>query len=231
VCDVNELVCADPKTLPFGCGYEVPNLQPGTYNVIVEAFTPGTEGTVNLTLSILDDRQLEICNNGIDDDHNGLTDCADPKCFTSPYCTNSLCKPDASIDPMPLTGANVFRLVQTSGNGVHGQVPCATKTGGQSAVVELTLTANANLTLQWNQIPSTANHDFALYSVVGAAGPCDAGALTGMCIKSNASATGTASFSNVPQGKYYLIVQGDQPDGTTAYSGSVDVALSGTPAP
>src|SRR6185503_15626928 len=66
-CDVNELVCADPKTLPFGCGYEVPNLQPGTYNVIVEAFTPGSEGTMNLTLSIVDDRQLEICNNNIDD--------------------------------------------------------------------------------------------------------------------------------------------------------------------
>jgi hypothetical protein len=231
VCDINELVCADPNTLPFGCGYEVPNLQPGTYNVIVEAFSPGTEGTVNLTLSILDDRQLEICNNGIDDDHNGLTDCQDPKCYTSPYCTNSLCKPDATIDPVPLTGATTFRLVQTASNGVHGQVPCATAKGGQSAVVELSLTANANLTLQWNQIPAAANHDFALFSVIGSAGPCDAGALTGMCIKSSGSATGMATFSNVPQGKYYLIVQGDQPDGTTTYSGSVDVAISGMPAP
>ncbi|MDB4965196.1 MAG: hypothetical protein JWN44_885, partial [Myxococcales bacterium] len=67
-CDVNERVCADPKTLPFGCGYEVPNLQPGTYNVIVEGFQPGSEGVVNLTLSVDNDRQLEICNNGVDDD-------------------------------------------------------------------------------------------------------------------------------------------------------------------
>jgi hypothetical protein len=225
-CDVNELVCADPKTLPFGCGYEVPNLQPGTYNVIVEAFTPGSEGTMNLTLSIVDDRQLEICNNGIDDDHNGLTDCADPKCFTSPYCVNSQCKPDATIDPMPLTGANVFKLVQTAMNGVHGQIPCASATGGQSAVIEITLTASANLTLQWNQI---GNHDFALYSVAGSSGPCDAGTLTGSCIKSNGSATGMATFSAVPQGKYYLIVQGDGPDGATQYSGSANVELSGIP--
>jgi hypothetical protein len=75
-CDLkaNELVCGDPTTLPFGCGYIVPNLQPGTYNVLVAAFKPGDEGQVNLRLGITDDRQLEICNNGIDDDHDGFTD-------------------------------------------------------------------------------------------------------------------------------------------------------------
>src|SRR5262249_42719072 len=86
-CAVNEVVCADPNTLPFGCGYVVPNLQPGTYNVLVQGFDSGSEGSVNLTLSVQDDRQLEICNNGVDDDGNGLTDCADPKCVTSPFCS------------------------------------------------------------------------------------------------------------------------------------------------
>jgi hypothetical protein len=227
-CDVNALVCADPKILPFGCGYEVPNLQPGTYNVIVEGFKPGSEGSMTLTLGIVDDRQLEICNNGIDDDMNGLTDCKDPKCFTSPLCTTSQCKPDQTINPMPLTDTNVFKLLQTAMNGVHGQVPCATATGGQSAVIQITLTAKADLTLSWNQI---GNHDFALFTDVGQSSPCDAGTLTGMCVKSNGTGAGSTKLTGVPQGTYFLIVQGDQPDGTTQYSGSVDVELSGTPSP
>lgn len=39
--------------------------------------------------------QTEICNNGIDDDGNGLTDCRDPACFTSPYCV-----PVLTINPI-----------------------------------------------------------------------------------------------------------------------------------
>jgi hypothetical protein len=227
-CDVNELVCADPKTLPFGCGYIVPNMQPGTYNVIAEGFTPGSEGTVDLTLSVLDDRQLEICNNGIDDDGNNLTDCADPKCATSTNCASQQCKPDASIDPMPLTGMNVFRLLQTAMNGLHGQVPCATTAGGQASVVAITLTAQADLKLSWNQI---GNHDFALFSNAGTALSCTAGGIVGTCAKSNGMTAGMASFNKVPQGKYYLIIQGDAPDGATQSSGSVNVALSGLPSP
>jgi hypothetical protein len=219
--------CADPKTLPFGCNFEIPNMQPGKYFVLVESFQPGSAGQVSLTLSIIDDRQLEICNNGIDDDGNGLIDCKDPKCFTSQYCANSQCKPDASIDPMPLTGANQFELVQTSAVGVHGQVPCATATGGQTGVIEIGLTAAADLKLQWQQI---GQHDFALFSDSGTQFPCDGGTLTGACTKSTGmGAAGMTSFTNVPQGKYYLLIQGDQPDGTTQYSGSVSIAISGTP--
>jgi len=226
-CDVTEMVCADPKTLPFGCGYEVPNLSAGTYNVIVEGFTPGSEGTMNLTLSVVDDRQLEICNNNIDDDHDGFIDCRDRKCATSQFCKASQCRPDATIDPVPLTGVNTFRLVQTAGNGVNAQLPCTTQMGGQTAVIEVTLTAKANLTLAWNQI---GNHDFAIFTNEGAQLPCDTGTVL-QCGKSNGQASGMASFNNVPQGRYYIIVQGDAADGTVQSSGSVNIALSGMPAP
>ena len=225
-CDVNELVCADPKTLPFGCGYEIPNLQPGTYNVIVEAFESGTEGTMQLTLSVLDDRQLEICNNNIDDDMNGLTDCNDPKCFTSQYCTKSQCRADKTINPMPLTGTQVFELVQTSGNGDHGGAGCATTAGGQSAIIGISLTANADLTLQWQQI---GNHDFALYTNDGQQAPCDAGTQLQCTKGGGANQSGNTSWTNVPEGNYWLVVAADAPDGTTISSGSVDVALSGLP--
>ncbi len=230
-CDVSELVCADPKTLPFGCGYEVPNLQAGTYNVIVEGFTPGSEGVVDLTLSITDDRQLEICNNGKDDDGDGFTDCADRKCITSQFCANAQCRADAFIDPMPLTGAGTFRLVQTAGNGIHAQAPCATTVGGQTAIVELTLTAKADLTMAWNQI---GNHDFVLVTDEGTGLPCDAGTVVGTCVKSNNMPTGMTSFTGVPQGKYYMVIQGDAPDGTppaVPSSGSVNIDISGLPSP
>jgi hypothetical protein len=227
-CDFNELVCADPKILPFGCGYAVPNLDPGTYNIIAEGYQPGSEGTMNLTLSVLDDRVLEICNNGIDDDKDGKTDCQDRKCATNPLCAATACRPDDIINPMPLTGMNVFRLVQTANNGTQANVPCATTAGGQTSVIAITLTAAANLHLQWNQI---GNHDFAVYTDDGKLLPCDAGTLV-TCGKSNNAPNGTLDFNNVPQGTVYVIIAGDQPDTmATQYSGSVSIALSGTPAP
>jgi hypothetical protein len=225
-CDVNEMVCADPKTLPFGCGYEIPNLQPGTYNVIVQGFESGTEGTMQLTLSVLDDRQLEICNNNIDDDGNGLTDCNDPKCFTSQYCTKSQCRPDKSINPMPLTGTQVFELMQTSGNGQHGGAGCATTPGGQSAVIGITLTAAADLQLQWFQV---GNHDFALYTDEGQQAPCDAGTQLQCQKGGGANQSGMTTWTNIPEGNYWLVVAADGPDGTTTNSGSAEVVLSGMP--
>jgi hypothetical protein len=50
-CDKLEIECGDPEVIPFGCNYEVPNLQPGTYYMIVEAFQAGSEGKTNITLS------------------------------------------------------------------------------------------------------------------------------------------------------------------------------------
>ena len=219
-------VCADPKTLPFGCNYEIPNLQPGTYNVIVEGFTAGSEGVVDLTLSIIDDRQLEICNNGIDDDGNGLIDCQDPKCATAPNCAGTTCVADASIDPLPLTGSPVNKLLTTEGNGAHATLSCETVTGGQTSTLEFTLTATADLTLAWNQI---GNHDFQIFTNTGAMLACDAGPTVGACSQSMGAATGSLTYTNVAPGSYFLVVAGDQPDGTTVYSGAVNVALSGVP--
>ena len=127
---------------------------------------------------------------------------------------------------MPLTGATVFELVQTAGNGVHGGAGCATTSGGQSAVIGITLTAAADLTLQWQQI---GNHDFALYTNEGQQAPCDAGTQLQCTKGGGANQGGTVMWSNVAEGTYWLVVAGDAPDGTTQSSGSVDVAISGTP--
>jgi hypothetical protein len=226
-CDVHELVCADPNTLPFGCGYEIPNLQPGTYNVIVQGFQSGVEGTMQLNLSVIDDRQLEICNNHIDDDMDGKIDCQDRKCLTSQYCAASQCRADSTIDPMPLDGSTVFKLLQTAGAGVHATLPCATTPGGATAIMALTLTAPADLSMQFQQI---GNHDVAIFTNDGQALPCDAGTLL-QCIKGpGKNMSGSANFSNVPQGKYWVVIGGDAPDSPgNQSSGSVNIAISGLP--
>jgi hypothetical protein len=222
-CDADELVCADPSTLPFGCGYEVPNLQPGTYNVIVEGFQTGSEGTVDLTLSIVDDRQLVDCR------QPGA--CSQRYCVTSQYCKGSACKPSATIDPVPLDGSQVFRLVQSAGAGVHAAIPCATTPGGETAIIGLQLTAAADLTLSWQQI---GNHDFVLYTDDGTALPCDSGTVL-QCVKGGGlNQSGSTTWNNVPLGNYWLVVGADAPDtagdgGSSQSSGSVTVALSGKP--
>jgi hypothetical protein len=222
LCDANELVCADPKSLPFGCGYEVPNLQPGTYNVIVEGFAAGTEGTVQLTLSIVDDRQIIDCS------QPGA--CSNRQCYTSQYCTKNKCRADQTINPMPLDGSQLFELVQTAGSTNHAKVPCATTPGGNAAVIGLFLTAAADLTLSWQQI---GNHDFALYTDTGPIAPCDAGTVVQCQKGTGLNQSGSTKWINVPQGQYWLVVGADAPDmtgdgGTMQSSGSVDIALSGT---
>jgi hypothetical protein len=219
LCDAHERVCADPMSLPFGCGYEVPNLQPGTYNVIVEAFNASSAGSMNLTLSIVDDRQIVDCS------QPGA--CANRQCYTSQYCTSAQCRPAQSINPMPLDGSQVFELVQTAGAGSHASVPCATTAGGNTAVIGLFLTAAADLTLSWQQI---GNHDFALYSNIGAVAPCDGGSLQQCTRGGGLDMPGMTTWSNVPQGRYWLVVGADAPDASGMQSsGSVEIALSGKP--
>jgi hypothetical protein len=194
--------------------------------VVVEGYSPGSEGTVNLTLSVVDDRQLVDCR------MPGA--CSQRQCVTTQYCTGAMCRPDATIDPLPLDGTQVSKLVQTQGNGVHATLPCATTPGGQTAVIEINLLGNADVKLAWNQI---GNHDFVLRTDDGTVLPCDSGTVVGACVQSAGAPSGSTTFPNVPAGHYYLIVGADTPDSTVGdmmpvqSSGSVDVSLSATPHP
>jgi len=55
---------------------------------------------------------------------------------------------------------------------------------------------------------------------------CDAGMLLA-CNPSGGNATGTTSFSNVPAGRYYLVIAADAP----MSAGSVSIGISGSPSP
>jgi len=222
-CDANNFNCADPNILPFGCNFAMPNLQPGRYNVIVDAFQQGTEGVVDLTLSGIQERILEICNNGIDDDMDGFTDCNDKKCVTSPLCTKFACRADQKIGLMPLDGSVKSVVVQTTGAGDDQKATsCVTTAGGQDAVIDFELPAKADLTLEWAQV---GTHAFALYTNDNDLFACDAG--TQVSCTGSTTATGTAQLLKVPAGKYHLVVDAMKPGS----EGGVVVQLSGAISP
>ena len=224
-CDKLEVECADPNVIPFGCNYEIPNLQPGTYYVIVEAFKPGDEGSVQIALGAVTDRALEICNNGIDDDMDGFTDCMDRKCATSPYCVAKACKADATINPMPTNGTAVLEQVVTMGRMATASPTCALSKGGGDAVVAITMPQTANLTVQYSEI---GTHVMALYPVIAQGLQCDSSKATS-CQATMAGmggiGSGTLTFPAVPAGDYWFVIAADKPGD----EGSVTVRFTASP--
>ena len=223
LCDADLLTCADPKILPFGCNFAMPNLQPGKYNVIVEGFQAGTEGTVNLTLFGIQEKVLEICNNGIDDDMDGFIDCADKKCVTSPDCTKFACRADQKLGILPLNGLPVSTVVQTSNASDNTPTPCASVPGGKDADIDFELPGTADVTIEWAQV---GNHDFALYEDTSDLLACQANPLV-QCTPSMNAATGTIPFKKLPKARYHLVVGADKPGS----EGGVAIQISGQPSP
>jgi hypothetical protein len=207
-CNAHEFACVDPAVLPFGCGFSLPGLQPGQYNLIVQAFQAGDEGTVTLNLSGLRETVREICDNKVDDDNDGFVDCADRKCVTSAACGKFACRADQKLGLMPLDGTPNAIVVQTTMAGDDQKMTaCSSAPGGEDGDVDFTVPAKADVTLEWAQV---GNHNFALYSDEGALFACDAGA-SFACLASGGAATGKHVFQGLPPGKYHLVVDADRP--------------------
>ena len=207
-CDEHEIVCVDPAVLPFGCGYSVPELQPGPYNVIVQAFQAGSEGMVTLTLTGVQEIIREICDNGIDDDGDGAADCSDKKCVTETTCSKFACRADQNAGLLALGGAPMSIVIQTAmANDDQKGMACAAVPGGQDGVVDFQVPAVADVTLQWAQV---GNHDFAVYDNKNTLLACDAGMQYG-CAMTSGAATGMHVFTKLPAGRYHLVVDADAP--------------------
>jgi hypothetical protein len=63
----------------------------------------------------------EICNNGVDDNADGQVDCADPQCAGSPYCPETVCNDGIDNDGDGLTDC--------SDPDCFGKFGCTTETG------------------------------------------------------------------------------------------------------
>ena len=220
-CNAHVINCANPSILSFGCNFIMPGLQPGTYNLIVDGFQSGSEGVVDLTLiGVMN--ATEICDNGIDDDGNGLIDCADRTCVTSPLCTIA-CHPDQSLGLLALNGVPVQVIVQTTAKGNDQQTMCASGMGGQDADVDFTVPGTADLLIEWAQF---GNHDLELFADDGALFACDAGASLA-CIATGGALSGQQTITRVPAGKYHLVVDAD----SVGDEGAIGLRITGVLSP
>jgi len=70
------------------------------------------------------------------------------------------------------------------------------------------------------------NHDFALFQNINDLAACNGGPQID-CTASMGQSTGAVNLSNLPAGKYHLIVDADKPGA----EGGVVLQLSGSPAP
>lgn len=207
-CDEIELGCADLAHGPFGCNFVIPNMEPGSYYFIVQAFQQGAEGVISdLSIMAIDDREpLELCGNHIDDDSDGFTDCADIKCKDSPHCAPYACTPEHIFTPLPATGAVVHSSALTLAKSAVAAIPCATLPDGGASVTLIGMPVEATLTIAYSQV---GQHAFAVYPNLAAGLVCDAGPIEG-CSTTEQNSSGTLAF-RLPQGQHYIVVSADQP--------------------
>src|SRR5262249_2176903 len=95
-------------------------------------------GIINMRISAFQNRKQEICNNGIDDDGNGLVDCVDPACFGISGCEAPACTPDQDLGPVSW-GTMVPARVDTRGEPNLYTTTCG-KGNGKERVLRLELT-------------------------------------------------------------------------------------------
>lgn len=210
--------CADLSLLPTRFAF--PELQPGVHYLLVQGFTAGSEGMIDLGLLGASQRVLEICDNGEDDDGDGFVDCNDRKCAADTSCLKVRCRADKDLGLLPLDGSALSAAVQTSGAGNEQAKSCVSAPGGEDAVFSFELPGVTNLVVEWAQV---GNHALALYQADVAPVPCEANALV-QCVATKDTSTGSFTANGLPAGKYYLVADADQPGS----EGGVILQISGT---
>jgi hypothetical protein len=204
-------------------------LMPGIYYIVVDGnFVDGAgngdEADYDLLVETFAPALTETgCSNGIDDDADGLLDCADDDCETAPQCTSvagETCADAKALfgGPVADTGEVIQASVESSTKGLDNDLAgsCDVDTGNAPDMV-FTFTLSDALWLE-------ASHDFdgvlypALYLYDG---DCDQGEELA-CVK---AFEGAAELSMpVAAGTYYLVVDGSY--GKDAGSFTLNVSLS-----
>ena len=132
------------------------NLPAGRYVFIVKA-QAGRAGSINLRFSAFSGRRVEICGNNIDDDTNGLIDCADTACFGVVGCPAPACVPDIDVGSFA-SGTSRTVMMDTRAGGTLYPTTCSRGTG-RERVLRLTLTQMMSLA---HDCTDTGSHVFQL---------------------------------------------------------------------
>ncbi len=180
------------------------------YWVIVDGYG-GDVGSWTLSLDCVADAEVS-CTDGIDEDQDGVTDCADPDCFgASPDCQPA-CQPAAQA----LTCGSTL----SASNGAAGSTTAIETYGcspwnytGPEMAWPLTVDAPATVTVSLAN--EAADTDIVVLSDAGL------GCNPVSCLTWGYSA---ATFDAVPGTTYYVVV-----DGYNGATGSFDLTVSCTP--
>ncbi|HEY1585762.1 MAG TPA: hypothetical protein VGH63_08735, partial [Polyangia bacterium] len=121
-------------------------LPAGTYYIIVQSY-PGTQGATTLRLST--GHGSEICDNGVDDDGNGLVDCADQACVNAPNCLDEECEPELNLGAIIVDAPAKTADFDTKTTSNRYHPTCAGSSTGNDYVVRFTLHETAGLLVQW----------------------------------------------------------------------------------
>ena len=237
-CDAAELSCTDPQGLglPIQVAYKLPAAR---YFVLVEATSQAATGQGLVTVDVSDPTQ-ELCDDGLDDDDDGLTDCADPDCATSPVCLpETICHDGLDDDNDGLTDCadpdcvgtdaclggscqadrDLGTVTDTHPLYVYGDTTGAqdrysascSPSGGPDRVYAFTLDQAGGIVVRVSQDPG-ADHVLALVTQGGPMSTCD----TWQYSCSDSGGPGlpiVVTVDTLPPGTYFLLVDTYEPTG------------------
>ena len=219
---VNELACdaGNSGASEFGL-----LLDAGTYYVVVDASYSGDEGPFTLTVDFMEPPpadEIGLCDDDMDNDMDGLTDCEDEDCALDAACAGDFCGNPFILYDTPIGAADAGLQVVMTGdtgdwNNLHGG---SCSTGSDSAKDTVYLFELAE-TMQ-----VTGSHDFegtyAWSAIYVFAGSCET--VNELACEAGGGAAATFDLT-LEAGTYYIVVDADYSSDSDAYTLTVDFAV------
>ena len=206
-------------------------LQPGTYFVVVDASYSSDAGPFTLTLDFaLPELTESDCHDGIDNDLNELTDCADPACAADEGCMGEVCATAFALNEgAPITAADAGLQLVAEGDTDLATADLAGSCDADSAAAAdhvYTFTLDETMGVQ-------ISHDFDANNwpmVYVFAGACVADNEVA-CGLMNGSAPAVLPYMAYEPGTYFVVVDSSYSTDSGPYTLTLDfIAVSATEA-
>ncbi|MFH2008418.1 MAG: hypothetical protein ABI333_17665 [bacterium] len=239
-CDSAEMACVDPGGSGRSARTTYVGLPAARYFLMVDAVSGDRTGIGSIEVAVFDPL-VELCDDGLDDDGDGLVDCDDPDCAADPICVPEsachddldndadgqvdcadfdcvgtvACGPGACVADRDLgavvAGAPGLITVDTSTAADLYSASCARGGGGGDVVVAFSLPVGGDLVINAQQL-NFSDHAVALMCRAGPGSGCDAAEHA--CTDGGSPGLPIATvISGVPAGDYYLLVEPYGPGG------------------